>query len=59
MEIHSFNAVDVWEKLGITEHLGGIVATQRAWLTIAEIFPAPMSWTSMCTGFTACLLAQQ
>jgi ubiquinone/menaquinone biosynthesis C-methylase UbiE len=54
-----FNAADIWEKLGITEHLGGINATQRL-IERCRILPGSHVLDVGCgTGYTACLLAKQ
>jgi ubiquinone/menaquinone biosynthesis C-methylase UbiE len=59
MEHQRFNAADVWEKLGITEHLGGIYATQRL-LERCRIIPGSHVLDIGCgTAYTACLLAKQ
>lgn len=59
MEHQHFKAADVWEKLGITEHLGGIYATERL-LERCRITPGQYVLDIGCgTGYTACLLAKQ
>jgi arsenite methyltransferase len=59
MENQSFNAADVWEKLGVTEHLGGVCATQHL-LEQCRIRPGSTVLDIGCgTGYTACLLAKQ
>ena len=59
MQQQRFNAADVWEKLGITEHLGGIDATRRL-ARRCLIRPGQVVLDIGCgTGYTACLLAKQ
>lgn len=59
METQRFNATDVWEKLGVTEHLGGIDATQRL-IQRCAITPGKYVLDVGCgTAYTACLLARQ
>lgn len=59
MENQRFKAADIWEKLGITEHLGGVYATQRL-LDRCSITPGQYVLDIGCgTGYTACLLAKQ
>ena len=59
MQQQHFNAADVWEKLGITEHLGGVEATQRL-MTHCMVRPGQTVLDIGCgTGFSACLLAKQ
>jgi cyclopropane fatty-acyl-phospholipid synthase-like methyltransferase len=54
-----FKAVDVWEKLGITEHLGGIEASERL-IEGCRITPGSYVLDIGCgTGYTACLLVKQ
>lgn len=54
----SFHAEDVWEKLGITEHLGGFEATERL-IQLCKIKPAQYILDIGCgTAYTACLLAR-
>jgi ubiquinone/menaquinone biosynthesis C-methylase UbiE len=54
-----FSAVDVWEKLGITEHLGGIKATERL-LGGCRITSGSYVLDIGCgTGYTACLIAKR
>ena len=58
MKQQHFNAVDVWEKLGITEHLGGIDASQRL-IQACGITSGMYVLDIGCgTGYTACLLAR-
>jgi ubiquinone/menaquinone biosynthesis C-methylase UbiE len=53
-----FDPVDIWEKLGITEHLGGIDATRRL-IERCRISPGSYALDIGCgTGYTACLLAK-
>ena len=59
MEQSHFNATDVWEKLGITEHLGGIKATERL-LEGCRIKSGSYVLDIGCgTGYTACLIAKR
>lgn len=54
-----FSAADVWEKLGITEHLGGIRATERL-LESCRIKSRSYVLDIGCgTGYTACLIAKR
>lgn len=54
-----FSAVDVWEKLGITEHLGGINATERLLEGCRITFGSHVLDIGCGTGYTACLLAKR
>jgi cyclopropane fatty-acyl-phospholipid synthase-like methyltransferase len=59
MEPQHFNAAEVWEKLGITEHLGGFHASQRL-IESCRIMSDHYVLDIGCgTGYTACLLARQ
>jgi ubiquinone/menaquinone biosynthesis C-methylase UbiE len=59
MGIQRFNAADVWEKYGVTEHLGGLDATHRL-IERCRITPGAYVLDIGCgTGYTACLLAKQ
>ena len=58
IEGESFSPFDIWEKGGLTEHLGGIAATQTL---IAEILPSPklhILEVGCGTGYTSSLLAK-
>lgn len=53
-----FTPFDIWEKGGLTEHLGGIYATRRL-LTGCHLTPGQQILDIGCgTGFTACYLAR-
>jgi SAM-dependent methyltransferase len=53
-----YSVFDLWAKTGITEHLGGIYATQELF-KLSNIRPRQRILDVGCgTGFTACLLAQ-
>jgi len=55
----SFTVFDIWEKLGVTEHLGGIKAT-RSLVDLCGIVPGRFVLDIGCgTGYTACLLAKE
>lgn len=59
MEAQRFNARDVWERLGVTEHLGGIDATRRL-VEHCGITAGQYVLDAGCgTGYTACLLARE
>lgn len=54
-----FNIFDVWGKLGITEHPGGIYATKKL-IDLCDIKPGQYILNIGCgTGYTACLLAKK
>lgn len=53
-----FSAVDVWEKLGITEHLGGIKATERLLAGCGISAGSHVLDIGCGTGYTACLIAK-
>lgn len=56
---HKFTPFDVWEELGITEHYGGVYATQRL-IGLCGINPGQNILEIGCgTGYTACLLAKK
>jgi ubiquinone/menaquinone biosynthesis C-methylase UbiE len=59
MVYQGFKASDVWEKLGITEHLGGINATERLIETCRITSDTYVLDIGCGTGYTACLLAKQ
>lgn len=59
MEHSHFNAADVWEKLGITEHLGGIKATERLLEGCRIKFGSDVLDIGCGTGYTACLIAKR
>lgn len=59
MERSHFNAVDVWEKLGITEHLGGIKATEQLLASCRIKSDSRVLDIGCGTGYTACLIAQR
>jgi cyclopropane fatty-acyl-phospholipid synthase-like methyltransferase len=53
-----FTTHDEWEKLGITNHIGGIQATRRL-IELCGITPGQYILDVGCgTGSTACLLAK-
>ena len=55
----NFTVFDIWEKLGVTEHLGGIKATRRL-VDLCGIVPGQFVLDIGCgTGYTACLLARE
>lgn len=55
----AFTPFDIWEAFGITEHLGGIPATQRL-LQICQISPGELVLDIGCgTGYSACQVAYQ
>lgn len=55
----TFTVFDIWEKLGVTEHLGGIKATRRL-VDLCGIVPGQFVLDIGCgTGYTACLLAKE
>lgn len=55
----SFTVFDIWEKLGVTEHLGGVKATRRL-VDLCGIVPGQFVLDIGCgTGYTACLLAKE
>ena len=59
MEHKHFDAADIWEKLGITEHLGGMNATERL-LESCRIKRGSHVLDIGCgTGYTACLIAKR
>lgn len=59
MKSQGFKAQSVWEKLGITEHLGGVGATERL-IEKCQITPGQSVLDIGCgTGYTVCLLAGQ
>ena len=54
-----FTVFDIWEQLGVTEHLGGLAATRRL-LEFCRITPGQCVLDIGCgTGYTACLLAKR
>jgi len=54
-----FTAADIWEKTGITEHEGGIYATQRL-IELCGISPGQLVLDIGCgTGYTSCLLSRE
>ena len=54
-----FTTHDEWEKLGLTNHIGGIQATQRL-IERCGITPGQYVLDVGCgTGYTACLLAKK
>lgn len=54
-----FTPADIWEKLGITEHYGGVYATQRL-IELCGIKLGQYVLDIGCgTGYTACLLAKK
>lgn len=59
MDSKGFNAADVWEKRGITEHLGGIPATVRLIQLCGLRRDALVLDIGCGTGYTACMLAKQ
>jgi ubiquinone/menaquinone biosynthesis C-methylase UbiE len=55
----AFTPFDIWEKFGITEHLGGIPATQRL-LQKCQISPGELVLDIGCgTGYSTCQVAEQ
>lgn len=58
-EREKFTPFDVWEKFGITEHMGGSYATRRL-IELCNITPDQYILDVGCgTGYTACLLARK
>ncbi len=57
-EPKQFTVFDIWEQLGVTEHMGGIAAMRRL-LEICRIAPGQRVLDIGCgTGYTACFLAK-
>lgn len=55
----SLPAFDLWGRLGVTEHLGGVKATRRV-IALCKIRPGQSVLVVGCgTGHTACLLAKE
>ncbi len=53
-----FTVFDIWEALGVTEHLGGVSATRRL-LELCHITPGQRVLDIGCgTAYTACFLAK-
>jgi ubiquinone/menaquinone biosynthesis C-methylase UbiE len=54
-----FSVFDIWEKLGVTEHMGGIKATRQL-IELCNITSGQSILDIGCgTGYTACLLAKE
>ena len=54
-----FKPADLWEKLGITEHVGGVYASRRL-IKLYDINLGQYVLGIGCgTGYTACLLAKE
>lgn len=58
-EQERFSVFDIWERFGITEHMGGVYATRRL-IERCGISPRQRILDIGCgTGYTACLLAKE
>ncbi len=58
-EDEAFSVYALWERMGITEHLGGVAASRRL-LARCQIAAGQQVLEIGCgTGYTACLLADE